>query len=254
MGYHLNFRMNVLSFLKSVVAFFVLLLTSNVTAQQNKALKLLFIGNSFTYRNGGIEKHIKLMADNTKKTIPVQVDKATKGGATLKIHFGIDSVHEKIKNGNNNIVILQEDIPEYKEHTIAPFFEYATLFEKEITLSKSKLVLFMAWPYERLNWISLDEIVAAHKTIAKQLNATVAPVGIALDRSLRRRPQMAMLGMDKEHESVHGTYLASCVIYATLFNKSPKGVSYWPYGITKPEARYLQALAWITVKEWKKNN
>ena len=126
-----------------VVAFFVLFITSNVKAQTNSPLKLLFIGNSFTYRNGGIEKHIKLMADNTKKPIPVQVDKATKGGATLKIHFGIDSVHIKIKNGNNDIVILQEDIPEYKEHTIAPFFEYATLFEKEISLSKSKLVFFM---------------------------------------------------------------------------------------------------------------
>ena len=237
-----------------VVAFFVLFITINVKAQTNSPLKLLFIGNSFTYRNGGIEKHIKLMTDNTKKPIPVQVDKATKGGATLKIHFGIDSVHEKIKNGNNNIVILQEDIPEYKEHNVAPFFEYATLFEKEITSSKSKLVLFMAWPYERLNWISLDEIVAAHKTIAKQLNATVAPVGIALDRSLSMRPHMAMLGKDKEHETVHGTYLASCVIYATLFNINPIRVRYWPEGITKLEARYLQDLAWKTVKDWKKNN
>ena len=237
-----------------LVAFFVILISSKVSAQKNTPLKLLFIGNSFTYRNGGIDKHVKLMADNSRKPINIQVDKATKGGATLKIHFGIDSVHEKIKNGNNNIVLLQEDIPEYKEHTVAPFFEYATLFQKEITLSKSKLVLFMAWPYERLNWISLEEIVAAHKTIAQQLNATVAPVGIALNRSLRLRPQMAMLGKDKEHESVHGTYLASCVIYATLFNKSPKGVRYWPEGITKQEARYLQGLAWKTVLDWKKNN
>ena len=237
-----------------VVAFFVLFIISNVNAQTNNPLKLLFIGNSFTYYNGGIEKHIKLMADNTKKPIPVQVDKVTKGGATLKIQFGIDSAHEKIKNGKNDIVILQEDIPEYKEHTVKSFFEYATLFEKEVTLSKSKLVFFMAWPYERLNWVSLDEIVAAHKTIAKQLNATVAPVGIALDRSLRIRPQMAMLGKDKEHESIHGTYLASCVIYATLFNKSPKGIRYWPEGITKTESRYLQGLAWKTVRDWKKNN
>jgi hypothetical protein len=236
-----------------VVAFFVVCISGKASAQNNNPLKLLFIGNSFTYYNGGIEKHIKLMADNSK-ALYVAVDKATKGGATLKIHFGIDSVHEKIKNGNNDMVILQEDIPEYKEHNVAPFFEYATLFEKEITSSKSKLVLFMAWPYERLNWISLDEIVAAHKTIAKQLNATVAPVGIALDRSLRIRPQMAMLGKDKEHESVHGTYLASCVIYATLFNKSPKGIRYWPEGITKLEAMYLQVLAWKTVRDWKKNN
>ncbi len=236
-----------------VVAFFVVCISGKASAQNNNPLKLLFIGNSFTYYNGGIEKHIKLMADNSK-ALYVAVDKATKGGATLKIHFGIDSVHEKIKNGNNDMVILQEDIPEYKEHNVAPFFEYATLFEKEITSSKSKLVLFMAWPYERLNWISLDEIVAAHKTIAKQLNATVAPVGIALDRSLRLRPQMAMLGKDKEHESVHGTYLASCVIYATLFNKSPKGIRYWPEGITKLEAMYLQVLAWKTVRDWKKNN
>jgi len=110
----------------------------------------------------------------------------------------------------------------------------------------------MAWPYERLNWVSQKEIAKAHHSIAKELNVPVAPVGLAFQRSLAARPELSMLGRDKEHETIHGTYLAACVIHATLFGISPVGLGYHPAGVSADEAKFLQRIAWETTVDWNK--
>jgi len=182
----------------------------------------------------------------------MESDRATKGGATLKILHAQKWVHDKIREGGYDRVILQEDVPQLTEHSVAPFFECARLFDQEIRAAGGKTVLFMAWPYERLNWVSLEQIAQAHRDISKELGVAVAPVGVAFQRSLKERPELAMLGRDKEHETIHGTYLAACVIYATVFGESPKGLTYYPAGITAEEAAFLQGIALTTVREWQK--
>lgn len=144
-------------------------------------------------------------------------DQATKGGATLKILQGQESVHRKIREGHYDLVVLQEDIPELIEHDVAPFLEQVRLFDREIRGAGGNTALFMAWPYERLNWVGLAVIAEAHLAIGKELNVPVAPVGLAFQQSLQARPGLAMLGKDREHETIHGTYLAANVIYATIF-------------------------------------
>ena len=113
-------------------------------------------------------------------------------------------------------------------------------------------MFFMAWPYERLNWVTLEQIAQAHRAIGKELGVPVAPVGIAFQRAMKERPELAMLGRDKEHESIHGTYLAANVIYATIFGQNPKALTYYPTGVTAEEAAFLQGIAWAAVQEWQK--
>ena len=62
-----------------------------------------------------------------------------------------------------------------------------------------------------------------------------------------------MLGPDEEHETIHGTYLAACVIYATLIGVTPEGADYRPAGVTAEEAAYLQSVAWETMGNWQKS-
>lgn len=214
--------------------------------------RLLFVGNSFTYYNGGLENHVKQLAESANPPLRITGDRATKGGATLKILNGLDWVHAKMRAGGYDLVILQEDIPELTEHNVAPFFEQARLFNREIRELGSKTVLFMAWPYERLNWVTLEQIAQAHCAIGKELGVPVAPVGVAFERALKQRPELAMLGRDQEHESIHGTYLAANVIYATVFGQSPKGLSYRPAGVSAEEANFLQGVAWATVRDWQR--
>jgi len=214
--------------------------------------RLLFVGNSFTYYNGGLENQVRHLANSARPPRNIEADRATQGGATLKILQGKQWVHDKIRDGGYDVVILQEDIPELTEHRVEPFFEHARLFDKEIKEAGSKTVLFMAWPYERLNWITLSEIANAHRVIGHELGVPVAPVGMAFQRAMKERPGLAMLGSDKEHESIHGTYLAANVLYATLFGESPNGSTYFPTGVSEEEAVFLQQIAWETLQEWQK--
>lgn len=214
--------------------------------------RILFVGDSFTHYNGGLENHFRKLAESAMPPQVIQTDRASKGGATLKILQGMEVVHAKIQTGHYDLVILQEDIPELTEHDVAPFLEHARRFDREIRQVGGRTALFMAWPYERLNWVSMDTIAQAHRVLEKELHLPVAPVGIAFQRSLDARPGLAMLGPDREHQTMHGTYLAANVIYATLFGVSPAGLSYLPLGVSPEEAAFLQSIAWSTVREWQK--
>ncbi len=214
--------------------------------------RILFVGDSFTHCNGGLENHFRLLAESAQPPRVVYTERATKGGATLKILQGLEAVHAKIQTGHYDLVILQEDIPELTEHEVTPFLEHARQFDREIRGTGARTALFMAWAYERLNWVSLDTIAEAHRALAKELSLPVAPVGIALARALAARPGLAMLGQDREHQTMHGTYLAANVIYATVFGVSPAGLSYLPPGVSAEEAAFLQSIAWSAVQEWPK--
>ena len=213
--------------------------------------KILFVGDSFTAANGGIGTHVRQLAASAHPPRNILADSDTKGGATLRILRGKQSVHDKIRTGGYDLVVLQDDLPEYTEHNVAPFFENARLFDQEIRSVGSRTALFMAWPYERLNWIALPQIVRAHRELSRELKIPVAPVGSAFAHALAERPSLPIMGGDKEHETIHGTYLAASVIYATVYGESPTGCSYLPAGVSAEEARFLQRIAWESVKAWR---
>jgi hypothetical protein len=212
--------------------------------------RVLFVGNSFTYANNGLENHVRRLAASATPPKLLQADSHTRGGATLRIHYNRAEALEVIRNGAYDFVVLQDDIPEVREHSVEPFLEYARLFEQEVAESGAKSVFFMAWSYDRLDWIDQDGIAQAHLQIGTELDARIAPVGVAFERASARRSDLGMLGRDQEHESIHGTYLAACVIYATLFSESPEGLSYAPWRVSAEEAEFLQQVAWETVQKW----
>jgi hypothetical protein len=215
--------------------------------------RILFVGNSFTYYHGGLEQHVRRLAESAQPPQRLEVERAAKGGATLKILQDQPWVHEKIRDGHFDLVVLQEDIPELTEHSVSPFLEHARRFDQEIRQAGGRTALFMAWPYQRLNWVTLEEIEQAHRAIGRELSSPVAPVGSAFQRSLQARPGLAMLGPDHEHETIHGTYLAAGVLYSVIFGHSPEGLSYHPEGVSDEEAAFLQRVAWDSVQDWQRH-
>jgi hypothetical protein len=93
--------------------------------------------------------------------------------------------------------------------------------------------------------------VAAHRQAEAELGARVAPVGVAMANALAERPDLAMLGPDAEHESPAGIYLAAPVKYATLFERSPEGLSYHHWTLSDDDVAFLQRVAWDTVQAWR---
>lgn len=67
-------------------------------------------------------------------------------------------------------------------------------------------------------------LLATYLNLARKEKAAVAPVGIAWENCLRRHPGIALYQADGQHPTEAGSYLAACVMYCTLFGKSPLGL------------------------------
>ena len=221
-----------------------------VSAQTTTSVprKILFVGDSFTYSQNGIYTHFEKLAASAIPPLEVTTDKSVFGGAFLHRLWDLQEPVKAINTAAYDAVVLQEDIP---ETTVADFREYARKFVAEVRKNRARPVLFMAWAYPRLGWISMAQIADAHRDAAKELNVDVAPVGLAWQEASRQRPGMNFYGPDREHPSIFGTYLATCVIYATIYDRNPGGYAYVPSGITREEAAFLQKVAWQTVQDYR---
>src|SRR6516162_2220466 len=232
------------------LAVIAIVLISSLAAAQSPAppRNVLFVGDSFTYTQGGIYTHFEKMAAAAIPPAFVKTDKAVAGGAFLKVLWEMREPVKAIDTGTFDVVVLQDDIP---ETNVDYFRQYARMFVDEVRKNKGRPVLFMAWAYQRLGWISMQEIARAHRDLAKELNVEVAPVGLAWQQASKERPDLDMYAGDREHPSIFGMYLATCVVYATVYGKNPTGSSYAPMGITSEQAAFLQKVAWQTVQDYR---
>jgi hypothetical protein len=208
---------------------------------------VLFVGDSFTYTQGGIYTHFEKLAAAATPPAFVKTDKSVAGGAFLKVLWEMREPVKAIDTGTFDVVVLQDDIP---ETNVDYFRQYARMFVDEVRKNKGRPVLFMAWQYQRLGWISMQQIARAHRDLAKELGVDVAPVGLAWQLASKERPDLDMYAGDREHPSIFGMYLATCVVYATVYGKTPTGISYAPMGITTEQAAFLQKVAWQTVQDY----
>jgi hypothetical protein len=183
---------------------------------------------------------------------------------------------EVIGAGDYDMVVLQDSL---QGTDVGMFHEYARKFDAEIKKTGAETVLFMAWQISYLK-LTIEEIAQAHRDIAAELGAEVAPVGLAWQRAMEERPELKLVGPDGIHPSIHGTYLATNVVYATIFGQSPNSTTYLPSApshdcateekdeashdpaldayfagrvrgcVTEEEAAFLQRIAWETVQDY----
>ena len=73
-----------------------------------------------------------------------------------------------------------------------------------------------------------ERLMAGYMAMAELNNSTVAPVGFSWKHSMDNDPDslINLYSSDNSHPSVSGTYLTACVMYATMFQKSPVGSGY----------------------------
>ena len=83
-------------------------------------------------------------------------------------------------------------------------------------------------------------------------NALVIPVGIAFENAYKANPNIKLhKTFDGSHPSLLGTYLASCVVFASITNQSPKGIKYNYFDeISAEDKNFLQNIAHITVENF----
>jgi hypothetical protein len=196
-------------------------------------IRVLFIGNSYTFYNGGVDAVFQAMAKSRGKN--VEAVAVTSGGKTLEWHWENGDARSAIERGGWDYVVLQEfstrpiDDPEL-------MFTYARRFDQEIKRVGAKTVFYLTWARfnQPENQIVLNR---AYDKIARELNATVARVGPAWERVLEDTPRIKLHMEDRSHPTPAGTYLAAAVFYATILNDSAEGL---PSTITTASGKRIQ--------------
>lgn len=204
-------------------------------------LRVLFIGNSYTYFNDlpGLVERLSA-ADR-----PIEARSVIEGGATLEQHWSVGLALKRIQQGGWDFVVLQEqsgrpvlDRPR--------MFEYASAFDAEIKKHGGRTVLFLTWPRQSRPELQ-PQITQAYEQLARELGAEVAPVGPAWQKVSQRNPNMELYLPDGAHPSLAGSYLGACVFLAVFYGDRP-AKPLPPIGPLSPEAaQYLQDIAWETI-------
>ena len=224
--------------------------------------KVLFLGNSYTYVND-LPQLLKDLALSKNDTI--YTDQNTPGGYQLIQHTTNATTLSKIKANDWDFVVLQE---QSQKPSFAPtqvqndVYPYAKQLNDSIksNYSCTETVFYMTWGRQNgdaSNCASYPP-VCTYNGMQQRLResylemgdsnlATVAPVGVAWKNMRDSFPSVNLYAVDESHPNLHGSYLAACVFYSTLYQKSTIGASFVPAGITTIDAFNIQTIATNTV-------
>ena len=237
-------------------------------------LRLLFIGNSYTYFNNLPEMFAKLAEAGGHQ---VETRMVAPGGWKLQDHWDRGDAPKVLHERKWDYVVLQEQST-LGVNTIIDgqprvtgdqaFRPYADKWATEVRKAGARPVFYLTWARKAT---PDDQAVLndAYIRAARANRSTVAPVGIAWSEVRQRHRSIELFYSDGSHPSAAGTYLAACTFYATIFDASPEGLPARIVGrpvnpgtaqieadktavlvdLSPGDARALQAAAWAAWRE-----
>lgn len=237
---------------------------------QGPAVDILFLGNSYTGVND-LPGMVAGLAGGAG--IATNVAAHVPGGCTLgSPQGGLEHLNNAtsaalLAQGGWEFVVLQEQ-------SVTPSIAYTKnqfMLPAAVALATSaqqgtptaEIVLYQTWgraqggSYCWGQWCSpnfdsfgamQDALTDAYAEAQAQIQAAIgdhvriAPVGEAWRQFLLANPTLELHAPDGSHANAHGTYLAACVFFTTLFDKSPVGNPFLA-GLPPENALLLQQLA-----------
>ena len=208
---------------------------------QATPLRMLFIGNSYTYVND-LPALLRALAVEARETRQIETRTVGSPGATLKGHWEKGEAKRMLMHGRWDFVVLQE---QSLQPIVDPgaMFVYARLFDREIKRHGSRTILFVTWAREdRLE--SQASIDSSYAALSTELGALLAPIGGAWQRVLKQDPRLALYQPDHSHPTVAGSYVGACVFYSLIYGKPLRSLGQRPPGVSGDGADLAQRAAW----------
>jgi hypothetical protein len=206
------------------------------------AVRILFIGNSFTLRNQ-LPRLLRELAAATEPPIEIDYRMVMAGGASLRRHWNAGIAQAALAQSPFDFVVLQEQstLPLKNPQR---YHENVRLFDPLIAQHGARTVLYLTWSRRHVPDAQAD-LTRAVQDIAAETSAHVVPVGVVWHEALARDPGLALYAEDGSHPTATGSYLAACVFLVSLFDRRPNG---WSVSdalkIDRATAETLHALAW----------
>jgi hypothetical protein len=208
----------------------LLCIASYSQAPTPKPIRILFIGNSYTYFNNLPDVIAKLADAGHQKKVEFVMQ--APGGWRLKDHWDRGDLRKALQNQKWDYVVLQDQSQLGDNHVVdgkprittdENFHPSAVEIAKAIRDAGAIPVFYLTWAKKSVpeDQAMIDN---AYFRAAKETKSIVAPVGIAWTDVRTKDPSIQLYIADGSHPTSAGTYLAACVFYATIFGRSPVGL------------------------------
>lgn len=212
----------------------VIMLPFGSRAQQRDSLRVLWVGNSFTYCND-MPEMVRQIASTQKKKL--SMTRFLKGGERFSGHLKNPKLLDALASGGWDYVILQEQSTAPALATAEVTREVYPAAHKLDSLvhvgsPDAKVVFYMTWghKYGNREHIAAYPLANGYEGMQERLktsylemtydnDARCAPVGMAWRRVRHEHPEWVLYRPDCYHPAVAGSYLAANVIFTTLFPK-----------------------------------
>ena len=202
-------------------------------------MKILFIGNSYTFFNDMPNLLEALAKENGKE---LYVDSVTKGGRRL---------YENLKEGDENGEKIKSLIKEndydaliLQEQSFLAIVDYESFLggiRDLVALVKAKRnILYATWGRktgsEKLTELGLtseemtNKLTEAYISAAKSVGAEISHVGKTFLKISKELPNLDIYKPDLSHPSYLGSVVAAICHYRTLFGEMPKSIECFELG------------------------
>lgn len=181
------------------------------------ALRVLFIGNSFTYANDlpAAFEAVALQAGLPRpRTAMVAFP-----NAALQDHLVEGTALATLARERWDFVVLQQG-PSTLPESRANLVEWTRNFAPPIRAAGAEPVLYMVWPgLDRIEFTG--EGLRSYREAAEAVNGRLAPAGEAWRLAHGAVPEAPVATTDGFHPTVAGTYLAAVVLVCTIYGVAP---------------------------------
>ena len=194
-------------------------------------MKILFIGNSYTFYND-LPKMLLTLSENSEKDVTVH--SVTKGGRKLYENLSVgDKYHDQI---TDLIQCNEYDVLILQEQSYFALINYDE-FERGVRglaglVNAKRTVLYATWGrktgselLEKHGWTTdemSDGLYEAYCKASKNMGAEVSPVGLCFKALNRTAPEIELYDPDLSHPSYAGSFVAALCHYFKIFGELPK--------------------------------
>lgn len=218
-----------------------------LAALEGRPTRVLFIGNSYTAQIRGMVT--QLVAASPYRDCHLSF--ISPGGRTLAQHLEDEATMQKIRTGNWDVVVLQD---QSQTPAVFPekFMQAARGIDRIIDDAGAETVFYETWGRrdgDKMNAHAFPTYETMQKALsdsygkaARQCDAELAPVGQAWGILRKDHPELGtkLYQGDGSHPAAPGAYLAACVLYATLFDANPAEVDF-DGGLSESKVRVIHA-------------
>lgn len=194
-------------------------------------MKILFVGNSYTYYNDMPKLFCALAQENGKDVL---VDSVTKGGRKLYENLAPEDEYcQKIaslcRKNTYDVLILQEQ----SYFPLVDFEGFVKGLDGVMKLVNAPKTLFYATWGRKTGCPLLDELgmtseemtvhlAKAYQKAADILGAEISPVGACFCKLNKCAPEVELYNKDLSHPSLLGSTVAAITHYRCIFGELPK--------------------------------